>query len=531
MQAFSAAVGWGTVELPARVEVGVRRSRLAGQQRFNNVGVMTLDHMWNHETFLASTPSLNVVYLPAERRLLEPRQQGIDLNQLSEAVSHQKNVESWHTVANYGRLDDQEFEDFAKALCVAASLPAEPGPEVSAPAEARVEWEGFRTTVNALLFPKELLGLTRSHPDQLRIRTAAGDIHPLRDLSSGERQSLIIMSRVLRSGTGTPLVMIDEPDAYLHPHLSKRLIMALENGVGEAGQLIVATHSPAILDGVPPSAILRLQYDGPPHPVADETERLELYRSAGFRSSALTQSDLLLITEGSTDVSLLNLAIPALSGASLRPAGGKAQVLREVEQLRPFELPIIGVVDRDLGLSPVPASISADIFIWPTADIEGVYLSNEASLQNMIDHGFIKSEYRSVGQLRDLIARLCMAQRENFLAETARAKAVLVSGYEWPSPKGEGALDRLRAAVADATPITSAQLESAVAEATDVWDGAADDLLQIVRGKYILGAFVSEASEMRSGRALLEAVARQRPPIPAIDDLTKLVVDRIEQAL
>ena len=47
------------------------------------------------------------------------------------------------------------------------------------------------------------------------------------DLSSGERQALIIISRVLRAGAGHSVVIIDEPDAYLHPNLSQRLIQAL----------------------------------------------------------------------------------------------------------------------------------------------------------------------------------------------------------------------------------------------------------------------------------------------------------------
>ena len=51
-----------------------------------------------------------------------------------------------------------------------------------------------------------------------------------------------------------------------------------------------------------------------------------------------------------TDASILSLAIPDLSRASLLAMGGRAQVLREVELLAPFELPVLGVVDQDLHL-------------------------------------------------------------------------------------------------------------------------------------------------------------------------------------
>lgn len=525
---FSLRIGWGDAVIPEIVEIGARRDPIAGQPRTQTPDATVLRELWNHQAFLSATPSLNVVFLPAERRLLEPRQQGIDLNQLSEEIAFQSGAESRAAVNNYGRLDDREFEDFAKALCVAANLPPDP----HAPAEAeenahdRIDWTGFKQTVDSLLAPKELLGLTRQTPDKLRIQTPLGDVHQVRDLSSGERQALIIISRVLRAGTSIPLVMIDEPDAYLHPHLSKRLILALEDGVGSDGQLIVATHSPAILDGVPPAAILRLQHSGPPRAVADEAERLELYRSAGFRSSALTQSDLLLITEGTTDASLLSFAVPELSSASIRSAGGKAQVLREVEQLKPYDLPILGVVDLDLNLTEIPAHIEADIFVWPAADVEGVYLSSDEALQMMIDLGYMKDGFSNVEQLRELLNELCLSQHENVVAEIARQQAVRMSGYEWPSPKGENALARLRAAVAEARPISVDALDAEIERAEALWVAASSDLLRIVRGKYVLSTFAVRASEMKSGRALLEGVARQRPVVAAIEEFTAKVKSR-----
>jgi ABC-type lipoprotein export system ATPase subunit len=544
LQRLSELVGWGTFVIPKVVHLGLRRGPIVGLSRFSVPAAPVLDNFSQYPEFVAQNPSLNVIYLPAERRLLEPRQQGIDLNQLTEAIALQKNAESRNAVGNYGRLDDQEFEDFAKALCVASTLPIDDDDDDddeddndddddSAPSTRTVSginWSTFRETVNSLIAPKELLSLTRAHPDQLRIRTATGDVHSVRDLSSGERQALIIISRVLRVGSLTPLVIIDEPDAYLHPHLSKRLILALEDGVGRDGQLVVATHSPAILDGVPPASILRLEHATSPRIIADESERLELYRAAGFRSSALTQSNLLLITEGTSDIALLSLALPQLSSAAMRAAGGKQLVIREVEQLRPFDLPVLGLIDRDVNASSIPPAIADSIFTWPTADIEGLYLGNEA-LSVMIDLGLMKSQYRHESDLARLVHNLCMGQRENVIAEIARARAVSMSGYEWPSPRGEGALNRLRSAVSNARSISPNELDAQIAGAEVLWDEAVQHPLQIVRGKYILGAFSAEASEMKSGRALIEAVARAHPPIPAIIDLGKLVDTQLTRAL
>lgn len=531
LEAFSQTIGWGYAEVPEIVRVGVRRSRLIGSQRFSEPGSTVLMHAWGHSEFLSSQPTLDVIYLPAERRLIESRGSGIDLTQLSAENAYQKGAQSREAVNNYGRLDDSEFEDLAKALCVAASLPVDPeGAEMEGFVSGRTTWESFQQTVDSLIAPKQILGLTRTHPDQLRIRTPQGATHSIRDLSSGERQALIIVSRVLRGGDTAPTVLIDEPDAYLHPNLSRRLELALEEGVGPDGQLVVATHSPAILDGIPPGAILRLEHNGPPRRVADDRERLDLYREAGFRSSALTQSDLLVVVEGTSDVSILTLAIPELSRASIHAAGGRAQVLRTVEQLTPFGLPIIGVVDRDLARSALPITVTPHVTVWPASDIEGVYLGSTASLQAMIDLGLVKPQYTQPDDLTAVISRLCAEQRENVLAEIVREDIVSLGGYEWPSPRGIDPVGRIRNTVKELKPVSEDQLDSAIARAEEVWDGAQGDPLSVVRGKYILSAFASEVSEMKSGRALLEATARSRPPIAGIEDLAATVARYLEAA-
>lgn len=509
---LSVTAGWGQVEIPELVKVRTTNQPMVGIQRHAEPAITVLTQIWTMQPFLQETSSLNVIYLPAERRLLPPNQTGIDLAQLSELIAWQKNAESRNAAQNYGRLDDQEFEQFAKALCVSDTLPSDD--EESNVTKPRIQWPEFAETVDSLIAPKRLMPLTREHSDQLRVKTANGDTHSVQELSSGERQALIIISRVLRAGAGHTVVLIDEPDAYLHPHLSQRLIQALESGVGADGQLIVATHSPSILDGVSPNGILRLSHRQAPRLVATESDRVELYRSAGFRASALTQSDLLLITEGESDSVLLSLLFPALTRASVRSAGGKARVLREVEQLAPYELPVLGVVDRDVNVGFVPPLIT----VWPTADIEGVFLSDDVVLQVMIEKGLIKPQFSSVASLRDLLTHLCLDMRENVIAEMAQAILRVEDNDNWPTPKGDSPLQRLRDAVTRTTPVTEAQVEVAISSSEEIWNSHRANLFTLVRGKYVLNAFASQVSEMKSGRALLEAVARARPQLSGFQE-------------
>jgi len=518
---LSRNAGWGDFEAPERVMFGTRVAPMVGPQPLAEPPTTVMLNALLTPEFLRLNRSLDVVYLPAERRLLASGQVGIDLNQLTDLFNLQKGAEARGATQNYGRLDDQEFEQFAKALCVAEALPEEPATSGDPEDVARIPWSDFVTTVNTLIEPKELLGLTRGHPDELRIRTPSGALHGVQDLSSGERQALIIISRVLRNGQGpNRVVIVDEPDAYLHPHLSTRLIRALEEGVGDSGQLIVATHSPSVLDNLSTAAIIRLGQDQPARLVADESERVELYRSNGFRASALTQSDLLVITEGDTDDQLLKHVAPGLTRASVRAAGGRVKVLREVEQLSPYELPVLGVVDRDLMAEPVTSDA---ITVWPKADIEAVFLAEDAALETMLSKGLASGGYTQVGQLRALLDELAAGQRDNIVAELAQRILREHDPLKWPSPKGNDPIERLREATVRMTVPDSAAVDAAIARAEQLWTEHAFDPFVLVRGKYISNTFASRASSMDSGHALLDQIARARPPIEALERFNERV--------
>lgn len=528
---LSNAARWGETEVPERFTAIVRHEPLVGIQHDAEPRLTVLMNMFSTPEFLQRQQSLNVIYLPAERRLVPSGQSGIDLNQLSDLIAWQKTTEPRSAVQNYGRLDDQEFEQFAKALCVANTLPNEADEadeETDSRATARVTWSEFVETVNALTAPKELLPLTRQHPEELRVRTPSGATHSVRDLSSGERQALIVISRVLRAGSGDNVVLIDEPDAYLHPQLSQRLMQALERGVGETGQLIVATHSPAILDSLSPSAIVRLGYDEPPRLVADEAERLDLYRRAGFRASALTQSDVLLITEGESDVALLTLRFPELSRAAARSAGARARVLREVEQLAPYELPVLGVVDRDVLAPAVPAAVSQLVTVWPTADLEGLFLSEDATIERMLELGLLKPEYRTVPSARQVLAAMASDLEENVVAEIAQRQLRRAAEREWPSPRGNDPLGRLRHFATGLSAVEASEIDQAIANARSLWEEHTGNRWVLVRGKYVLNAFTDRVTEMRSGRALLEAVARTGVELQGLQAFGEALAQKLE---
>ncbi len=82
---------------------------------------------------------------------------------------------------------------------------------------------------------------------QVNIHKKRGQSHTLDMLSSGERQMLIKLYLVNRWLEVGGIVMIDEPDHYLHPSIVPGFLAQLESQVEEKnGQLLIASHSPDV---------------------------------------------------------------------------------------------------------------------------------------------------------------------------------------------------------------------------------------------------------------------------------------------
>ncbi|MBK8453442.1 MAG: AAA family ATPase [Thiofilum sp.] len=101
--------------------------------------------------------------------------------------------------------------------------------------------------MNSFLSGKEILKEVILGENRLRIQLANGSTHGIDELSSGEHQVLIQLYMVDRWMERGGIVMIDEPDLYLHPSLISGFLAQLENMVAERdGQLIITSHVPDV---------------------------------------------------------------------------------------------------------------------------------------------------------------------------------------------------------------------------------------------------------------------------------------------
>jgi energy-coupling factor transporter ATP-binding protein EcfA2 len=521
LQEWDSQAGWNQGRPPATVTMSVTHHVLSGTiittapPNLNTVIIFG-----QTAQVLKTCPSLDLLFLPAERRLLTPSQAGFDLAQLSDDVAVAQNAQGRSTVQNYGRLDDQEFENYAKALCVAGSLQSEDG---GFGTDAPTRWEQFKESVDRLLHPKVLLPLTQQHPSNLRIRLTDGSTHAVHELSSGERQGLIILGRVFRAGEGHSLLAIDEPDAYLHPSLSARLMQALVPGLGDTGRLLVATHSPHILDSIPSDSIIRLAHDAPPQIVESESERLALYREAGFRASSLTQSDLLVVTEGEFDAQVLPKILPQLASASIRAAGGRSAVVRTISTLAVFDFPIIGIVDADVLASQPGSSVPEQLHTWPAADIEAVLLRSREFLECAIEGELVLPAFRSLPSLRAVCNQLLLDRHDEAVAEYAQRLLRKEMEVEWPSSKGDGGLDRLRLMEEQHVELSVEMIEGAISRAEEAWRLSLPEPWTMVRGKRILGPFTTKVTNFKNSDAFVFAVLARTPAVPDVLELQTVI--------
>ena len=143
----------------------------------------------------------------------------------------------------------------------------------------------------------------------------------------------------------------------------------------------------------------------------------------------------------------------------------------------------------------------------------------------MIKLGLIKSGYSDVRVLSSELNSLLILQRDNVVAEYAQLLLVAQTPNQWPTPRGNDPITRLRDAVDTMIAIDAARVEAAIADAQAFWDAGSADLLQIVRGKYVLKEFANRFSEMKSGSALIEAVARSRPELGDLAEFKKMASD------
>ncbi|MFI3205706.1 MAG: AAA family ATPase [Clostridia bacterium] len=106
----------------------------------------------------------------------------------------------------------------------------------------------------------ELMAVETFEKKEPVFKNKSGSEFNIQSLSSGEKQ---LFSRALSLkllDINNSIILIDEPELSLHPKWQQKIVQVYEN-IGENNQLIIATHSPLILNSVKKEQIKILTRD------------------------------------------------------------------------------------------------------------------------------------------------------------------------------------------------------------------------------------------------------------------------------
>jgi predicted ATPase len=93
-----------------------------------------------------------------------------------------------------------------------------------------------------------------------------------KNLSSGHKIVLLTITRLVETVEEKTLILLDEPEAHLHPPLLSAFIRALSDLlINRNGVALIATHSPVVLQEVPNSCVWTIRRKGV-HSVAERPE-------------------------------------------------------------------------------------------------------------------------------------------------------------------------------------------------------------------------------------------------------------------
>ncbi|MDW5595287.1 AAA family ATPase [Conexibacter stalactiti] len=207
------------------------------------------------------------------------------------------------------------------------------------------------------------LGAPEAEPrlDSVEYLSALDELPLVPEQGDGMRSFIGLLLTIVTSSH--PLILVDEPEAFLHPPQARELGRQL--ATPEEQQLIVATHSVDVLLGLLDRArsvtVIRLTRNGDRNraSVLDGQRVAALWRDPVLRYSRLLDGLFhrgVIVCEAEGDVRLYNATLDArlerrgeaAADVLFTSSGGKHKLAAAVAALRPLGVPVAVVTDLDM---------------------------------------------------------------------------------------------------------------------------------------------------------------------------------------
>jgi predicted ATP-dependent endonuclease of OLD family len=175
----------------------------------------------------------------------------------------------------------------------------------------------------------------------------------------GGLQLVLGMERLLASNLRRFVLLIEEPELYLSPHMQRHLFRLLRELAQRGNQILYSTHAPVFLsvDRMEELALVRHRKDDgttllQPEPLA-EAEAFRVLSEFGSDRAELFLARAVLLVEGRTEKMTFPYVFEALGhepdkeGVLILETGGKGNIPLFVRICNACEIPYVVVHDRD----------------------------------------------------------------------------------------------------------------------------------------------------------------------------------------
>lgn len=160
------------------------------------------------------------------------------------------------------------------------------------------------------------------------------------------------------------LILLDEPEAFLHPPHAKRLAAVVAEETSPQSQIFLATHDEiflrALLDVSGDRVVVaRLTRAGSKNRISilNSSEIIRLWTDPILRTSNILSAlfhDVAIVCEGDSDVRFYGAMLEAMFGEVAIPdmqffhLGGKDRIFVVAQALRAIHVPVVAIVDIDI---------------------------------------------------------------------------------------------------------------------------------------------------------------------------------------